>query len=266
MDADTVRSLARELEDAERQRQPIEQFSARFPGMTIADAYAIQRAWVNHKIEAGGQIIGHKIGLTSRAMQLASQIDEPDYGTLLAHMLIENGAEIAASDYLVPRVEAEFAFVLSSPLVGPEVTLDEVMESTQYVVPALELIDARIEIVNRRTGQNRKVLDTISDNAANAAIVLGSERRKPHEVDWRWAGALVYKNSVVEESGLGGAVLDHPAAGVAWLANKLAVHGKRLESGEIVLGGSFIRPIPCAAGDVIRADYDALGDVSVLFR
>jgi 2-oxo-hept-3-ene-1,7-dioate hydratase len=266
LDTSTIQSLAAELQQAEITREQIPQFSRRFNEMTIDDSYAIQRAWVNLKHDSGRETIGHKIGLTSRAMQIASQIEEPDYGALLDNMLLYDGAEIDAGDYIVPRIEAEFAFVLGAPLHGSDVTLADVMRATDYVVPALELIDARIEQLDRNTGAPRTVLDTIADNAANAAIVLGTEKNKPDDVDWRWAGALLYKNNVVEESGLGAAVLDHPANGVAWLANKLAKFGEGLEAGEIVLGGSFIRPVACSSGDVIRADYGPLGLITVSFN
>lgn len=266
LDTNTIQLLAEELQHAESKRTQIAQFSRRFEGMTIDDSYAIQRAWVNLKRESGRRIVGHKIGLTSRAMQIASQIEEPDYGALLDNMVLYDGAKIDTSDYIVPRIEAEFAFVLAESLHGPDVTLRDVMNATDYVVPALELIDARIEQLDRKTGKPRTVLDTIADNAANAAIVLGTEKKKPDDADWRWAGALLYKNDVIEESGLGAAVLDHPGKGVAWLANKLAKFGEGLEAGEIVLGGSFIRPVACQAGDVIRADYGPLGLINVSFQ
>ena len=257
--------LARELDASERSRVPIEQFSRRFPQMTLADSYAIQRAWVGLQRAAGRSVIGHKIGLTSRAMQIASQITEPDYGTLLDHMLLRDGGEVEAARYLVPRLEVEFAFVLARPLAGPGVTLLDVLNATDHVVPALELIDARIEQFDRHTRAPRKVLDTIADNAANAGIVLGGRPMRPDAVDWRWAGALLFKNGVIEESGLGAAVLNHPGNGVAWLANKLAPHGESLAAGEIVLGGSFTRPVACAAGDVFHADYGPLGSISLSF-
>ncbi len=257
--------LARELDASERSRVPIEQFSRRHPGMTMADSYAIQREWVRLQCADGRRVIGHKIGLTSRAMQIASQITEPDYGTLLDHMLLRDGGEVEAARYLVPRLEVEFAFVLARPLAGPGVTLLDVLNATDHVVPALELIDARIEQFDRHTKAPRKVLDTIADNAANAGIVLGGRPMRPDAVDWRWAGALLFKNGVIEESGLGAAVLNHPANGVAWLANKLAPHGECLAAGEIVLGGSFTRPVACAAGDTFHADYGPLGSVSVRF-
>ena len=258
-------ALARELDQAERTRVQVEHFSRRHPQMEIADSYAIQREWVRLQREAGRSVIGHKIGLTSRAMQLASQITEPDYGTLLDSMLLRDGSEVEAARFIVPRFEVEFAFILARPLKGPGVTLFDVLNATDYVVPALELIDARIEQFDRHTKAPRKVLDTIADNAANAGIVLGGRPMRPDAVDWRWAGALLYKNGVIEESGLGAAVLNHPGQGVAWLANKLAPYDEGLAAGEIVLGGSFTRPVACAAGDTFHADYGPLGSISVRF-
>jgi 2-oxo-hept-3-ene-1,7-dioate hydratase len=258
-------ALARELDQAERTRVQVEQFSRRHPQMEIADSYSIQREWVRLQREAGRSVIGHKIGLTSRAMQLASQITEPDYGTLLDSMLLRDGSEVEAARFIVPRFEVEFAFILARPLKGPGVTLFDVLNATDYVMPALELIDARIEQFDRHTKAPRKVLDTIADNAANAGIVMGGRPMRPDAVDWRWAGALLYKNGVIEESGLGAAVLNHPGQGVAWLANKLAPYDEGLAAGEIVLGGSFTRPVACAAGDTFHADYGPLGSISVRF-
>ncbi|HVR53338.1 MAG TPA: 2-oxo-hepta-3-ene-1,7-dioic acid hydratase [Pseudorhodoferax sp.] len=257
--------LARELHEAEHARRATTQFSRRHPQMTMADSYAIQRAWMDIKRAEGRHAIGHKIGLTSRAMQIASQITEPDHGLLLDDMVVASGSELPAERFLVPRLEVEFAFVLARPLKGPRVTLVDVLNATDYVVPALELIDARIEQFDRETRAPRKVLDTIADNAANAAIVLGGRPMRVDAVDWRWAGALLFKNGVVEESGLGAAVLNHPGNGVAWLANKLAAYGEGLQAGETVLGGSFTRPVACAAGDVFHADYGPLGAISLRF-
>jgi 2-oxo-hept-3-ene-1,7-dioate hydratase len=265
LDASLRTALAQELHRSERTRVQVEQFSKRHPGMDIDDSYAIQREWMKLKRAEGRTVIGHKIGLTSRAMQLASQITEPDYGTLLDDMLLRDGSDVQAARFIVPRFEVEFAFVLARPLEGPGVTLLDVLNATDYVVPALELIDARIEQFDRDTKAPRKVLDTIADNAANAAIVMGGRPMKPDAVDWRWAGALLYKNGVIEESGLGAAVLNHPGNGVAWLANKLAPHGESLAAGEIVLGGSFTRPVACAAGDTFHADYGPLGSISIRF-
>ena len=265
LEASVHAALARELHESERTRVQVEQFSKRHPGMVIEDSYAIQRAWMKLKRAEGRRVIGHKIGLTSRAMQLASQITEPDYGTLLDDMLLRDGSEVEAARFIVPRFETEFAFVLSKPLKGPGATLFDVLNATDYVVPALELIDARIEQFDRDSKAPRKVLDTIADNAANAGIVMGGRPMRPDSVDWRWAGALLFKNGVIEESGLGAAVLNHPANGVAWLVNKLAAHDEGLAAGEIVLGGSFTRPVACSAGDTFHADYGPLGSISVKF-
>jgi 2-oxo-hept-3-ene-1,7-dioate hydratase len=262
---ETHKTLAQSLHTAQRTRVQLAHFSRLHPTMDIEDSYAIQRAWMDLCRAEGRKAIGHKIGLTSRAMQIASQITEPDFGLLLDDMLIRDGSEIEAARFIVPRFEVEFAFMLARPLTGPNVTLFDVLNATDYVTPALELIDARIEQFDRDTKAPRKVLDTIADNAANGAIVLGGRPMRVDAVDWRWAGALLYKNGVIEESGLGAAVLNHPANGVAWLANKLALHGEGLAAGEIVLGGSFTRPVACAAGDVFHADYGPLGSISVRF-
>lgn len=265
LDSTLHAALAGELQESERSRVQVGQFSKRHPGMTIADSYAIQREWIRLQCQTGRRPIGHKIGLTSRAMQIASQITEPDYGTLLDSMLLQDGGEVEAGRFIVPRLEVEFAFMLARPLKGPGVTLVDVLKATDYVMPALELIDARIEQFDRETRAPRKVLDTIADNAANAGVVLGGRPMKPDTVDWRWAGALLYKNGVIEESGLGAAVLNHPGNGVAWLANKLAPHDEALQAGELVLGGSFTRPVACAPGDTFHADYGPLGAISLRF-
>lgn len=258
-------ALAAQLHESQRTRVQIEQFSRLHPGMDIEDSYAIQSAWMKLCAQDGRKVIGHKIGLTSRAMQIASQITEPDFGTLLDDMLIADGAQIPATRFILPRLEVEFAFILARPLQGPGVTLCDVLNATDYVVPALELIDARIEQFDRVSRAPRKVLDTIADNAANGGIILGGRPMRVGDVDWRWAGALLYKNGVIEESGLGAAVLNHPANGVVWLVNRLARYGQSLAAGEIVLGGSFTRPVACAAGDVFHADYGPLGSISASF-
>ncbi|MFJ3056680.1 2-oxo-hept-4-ene-1,7-dioate hydratase [Herbaspirillum sp. NPDC087042] len=257
-------ALARELHAAEKSGVQIEHFSRRYPELVIDDSYAIQREWLTLKLAEGRKCIGHKIGLTSRAMQLASQITEPDFGMLLDDMLLPDGGTLQSDRFIVPRVEVEFAFILKQPLsaIERDITVFDVLNASDYVVPALEIIDARIEQVDRHTNTPRKVLDTIADNAANAAIILGGRPVRPNEVDLRWAGALLYRNGVIEESGLGAAVLNHPANGVVWLARKLAGFGESLAVGEIVLAGSFTRPVPCARGDVFHADYGPLGAIS----
>ncbi len=250
--------LAAELDQSERTRVQVEHFSKRYPGMTIEDGYAISRAWMKLKAAQGRTVIGHKIGLTSRAMQMASQITEPDYGTLLDDMRYGPG-EIPADRFIAPRVEVELAFVLKKPLEGAEVTVDDVLDATEYVTPAIEIIDSRIEQFDRHTQVMRKVFDTISDNAANAGIVLGGRQARPRELDLPWCGAILRQNGVVEETGLAAGVQGHPAIGVAWLVHKLAPWGERLEAGEIVLAGSFTRPVAARRGDRFEADYGALG-------
>ena len=258
----TIARLAAELHESERTRVQVEHFSKRFPEMTIEDGYAVSRAWVAHKIAEGRTVRGHKIGLTSRAMQLSSQISEPDYGTLLDDMFFEQGADIPFTRFIAPRIEVELAFVLGKALKGPGVTLCDVLAATDYVVPAIEIIDARIEQFDRHTKAPRKVFDTIADNAANAGIVLGGRPVKPDTVDLRWVGALLYKNGVIEETGVAAAVLNHPATGVAWLANRLAPWDEQLAAGEVVLAGSFTRPTTAQPGDTFHADYGPLGAIS----
>jgi 2-oxo-hept-3-ene-1,7-dioate hydratase len=253
-----IAQLAAELQASERSRVPVEQFSKRFPQMRIEDGYAVSRAWVAMKLGEGRRVRGHKIGLTSRAMQLSSQIDEPDFGTLLDDMFFEPGS-IPAARFIAPRVEVELAFVLRHRLQGAGLGIEDVLDATDHVQPAIEIIDARIEQFDRHTRAPRKVQDTISDNAANAGIVLGGRRVNPREVDLPWCGAILRCNGVVEETGLAAGVQGHPAIGVAWLAGKLAPWGECLEPGEVVLAGSFTRPVPARAGDRFDADYGPLG-------
>ena len=257
-----IEQLARELDASEKSRVQLEHFSKRFPEMTVEDGYAVARQWVRDKIAAGRVARGHKIGLTSRAMQLSSQIDEPDYGTLLDDMFFEQGGDIPFNRFIAPRIEVELAFVLGRKLQGPNVTMFDVLAATDYVVPAIEIIDARIEQFDRHTEAPRKVFDTIADNAANAGIVLGGRPVKPDAVDLRWVGALLFKNGVIEETGVAAGVLNHPANGIAWLANKLAPWGQHLAPGEVVLAGSFTRPTPALPGDTLHADYGPLGSIS----
>jgi 2-oxo-hept-3-ene-1,7-dioate hydratase len=264
LDAATIHALARELYDARKHRVQLRHFSQRFPGMTIDDGYAIQRAWVQLEVADGRRIRGRKIGLTSRAMQLSSQIDEPDFAPLMDDMFFEPG-DIPIDRFIAPRVEVELAFVLGKPLQGPGVTKDDVLAATEHVMPALEIIDARIEQFDRDTKAPRRVFDTISDFAANAGIVTGGRPMKPDAIDLRWVGAILSKNGVVEETGLAAGVLGHPANGVAWLANRLAPYGEKLNTGDVVLAGSFTRPTTAQTGDALHADYGPLGTVSIRF-
>lgn len=263
--SDTVRLLARRLYQARKNRIQLRHFSTEYPDMTVEDGYAIQGEWVRMEIADGRSVKGRKIGLTSRAMQQSSQITEPDYAPLMDDMFIAEGSDIPVEQFIAPRVEVELAFVLRSPLQGPGVTIFDVLQATDYVTPALEIIDARIEQFDRDTRAPRKVFDTIADFAANAGIVVGGRPVKPDAVDLRWVAALLYKNAVIEETGVAAAVLNHPAVGVAWLANKIAPYGEILRTGDIILAGSFTRPTAAARGDVLHADYGPLGGISMRF-
>ena len=268
-----VQQLAAELQRSQQIRTPVEHFSKRYPGMSIEDGYRIGRAWVELEKAAGKKVIGHKIGLTSRAMQISSQIDEPDYGTLLDDMLYVAQAgevlEIPVKNFIAPRVEVELAFVLKAPLAGPNVTVEDVLAATEYMTPAIEIIDARIEQFDRHTKLMRKVYDTISDNAANAGIVIGAGdlafKADPRATNRPWCGAILRQNGAVEETGLAAGVQGDPAIGIAWLANKLAPWGETLQAGEIVLAGSFTRPVAAKAGDLFEADYGPLGCLTFKF-
>lgn len=263
--SEDIAAAALSLDEAEKTRRQTGLMSLRFPQMTLDDAYAIQGAWMERKRAAGRQAIGWKIGLTSKAMQYALNIDTPDSGVLLDDMRFEDGSEIPPDRFIQPRIEAEIAFVMKSELTGPNVSVYDVLNATDYVTPALEILDTRILRVDPQTKQARTIVDTVSDNAANAGIVLGGRAMRPDQVDLRWVGAIVSRNGQVEETGLGAGVLNHPARGIAWLANRLAQYGARIEAGQIVLAGSFIRPVEARHGDTIVGDYGPLGTVSCFF-
>lgn len=265
MDKALVTELAGRLHEAERTRTQIGHFSREHPGMAIEDAYAIQREWMALKLAEGRVAKGRKIGLTSRAMQRSSNITEPDYGLLLDDMFFADGGDIPFTRFIVPRVEVEIAFILKSDLEGPDCTIRDVLNATDFIQPAIEIIDARIRQVDPETGRTRTVMDTISDNAANAGIVLGGRPTRPDQTDLRWISALLSRNGVIEESGVAAAVLNHPANGPAWLANKLFAHGEKLSAGEVILGGSFTAPVPAGEGDVFSADYGPLGTIAFRF-
>lgn len=243
---------------AEAERKQATQLSTTFPHIEIEDSYAISTAVMEHKVKGGAKLIGHKIGLTSKAMQASSQIDEPDYGHLLDYMLLNDGAKVNHADFCVPRVEPELTFILKEPLKGPGIGLVDVLRATEWVVPSIEIIDARVQ-------NPRKITDTVADNGAGAGIVLGGRPVRPTDVDLRWVGAVFYRNSEIEETGLAAGVLGHPAMAIAWLANKVGRFGTVLEPGHLMLSGSFTRPVFAAKGDTLHADFGPLGSVAVQF-
>ncbi|MCU1359829.1 MAG: hpaH [Ilumatobacteraceae bacterium] len=263
--ADQHHAVAARHEAARLQVRPIKRTTLDHPDMTIDDAYACQLQWVQLQVANGARIVGHKIGLTSKAMQTAMKIDEPDFGTLLDHMIHPTGVVLRAADYVDPRLEVELAFVLGAPLSGTDVTRDDVLAATEWVAPALELIDARSHRTDPDDGVSRGVLDTIADNAADAGVVMGDVRVAPGDVDLRWVAAILQQNGVVEETGVAAGVLNDPVEGIVWLTHRLARYGVALEPGEIVLSGSFTRPVLCRAGDVIDVDYHDLGTITCTF-
>ncbi|RYE82549.1 MAG: 2-oxo-hepta-3-ene-1,7-dioic acid hydratase [Hyphomicrobiales bacterium] len=258
-------TAALRLDEAERSRRQIGLLSLEHAGMDMEDAYAIQAKWMQLKLARGRRRVGWKIGLTSRAMQSALNIDIPDSGVLLDDMVFPDSATIAPGRFIQPRIEAEIAFVMKAPLEGPNVTIFDVLNATDFVTPSLEILDTRIVRVDPRSGQTRKIFDTIADNAANAGIVMGGRPARPLDDDLRWMGAIVSRNGVVEETGLGAGVLNHPAQGIAWLANRLAQYDQSLAAGDVVLSGSFIRPVEARHGDTIVADFGPHGSVSAYF-
>lgn len=255
---DDHRKAAEAILKAERERVPCPQLSRTYPGMEIADAYRVQDLWAEARIAAGARLAGHKIGLTSRAMQMASKMTEPDYGRILDDALFNDGARIRTDLFIKPRLEVELAFIMGEDLSGPGCRIYDVMRATEFVVPALEIIDYRTEVP-------RAIVDTIADNAAFGAIVVGGRTVRPFDVDVRWIGATLSQNGIIEESGVSAAIMGHPAAGIAWLVNKLAAVDSGLKKGQIVLGGSFTRPVDIRQGDVIQADYGPLGAIGVSF-
>lgn len=260
-----VNDAAADLLNAEVTRSQIGLLSVRFPSLNMDDAYRIQTALIEKKKASGRSVIGWKIGLTSKAMQQALNIDIPDSGVLLDDMRFESGATVPKGHFIQPRIEAEIAFVMKSTLDGENISRDDVVAATDYVAPSIEILDTRILRADPQSGKARVVCDTISDNAANAGIVLGNQQHDLAEHDLRWVGAITSKNGEVEETGLGAGVLNDPVESVVWLARRLTQYGQRIEAGQVILSGSFIRPVECPSGSIIEADFAAFGSVSINF-
>jgi 2-oxo-hept-3-ene-1,7-dioate hydratase len=259
LDHSQILSIADELAAAERDHTMVPLLTARWPQMSVEDSYAVQSEWRRRGIAQGRRLVGRKIGLTSKAMQAATGITEPDYGTIFADMVFDNGSVIEHAQFSTVRIEVELAFVLGEALEGPGVTLFDVLRATRWVTPALEILSSRIELAGRT------IVDTIADNAAMGAMVVGGNPTPPDQTDLRWVSALLYRNETIEETGVAAAVLNHPGMGVAWLANKLAQHQDSLQAGEIILAGSFTRPMWVHPGDTVLADYGGMGTVTCRF-
>ncbi|PRR69058.1 2-keto-4-pentenoate hydratase [Neomoorella humiferrea] len=252
-------AVAAELLTAEVSCKPIEPLTETYPDLTVEDAYRIQLAGIEMKKARGSRVIGKKIGLTSRAMQKLLGVNEPDYGHLLDNMLLLEGEPCRRDELLLPRVEGELAFILKDTLKGPGVTIADVFRATEGIMPAFEIVDSRIR------DWKIKLPDTIADNASSARLVLGSRMVPIKDLDLRLIGMVLEKNGEVVSTGAGAAVWGHPAAAVAWLANKLAAFDIALEAGEIILSGAVTAAENASAGDVFTVSFYGLGSLSLKF-
>ncbi|MEM7243654.1 MAG: 2-oxo-hept-4-ene-1,7-dioate hydratase [Pseudomonadota bacterium] len=266
MTPDQIQAAAQMLFEAEASRVQCGLLSVAYPEMDLDDAYAVQAALVDLKLKTGVEIIGWKIGLTSRAMQQALNITTPDSGVLFGDMLFPSAGLVPKGRFIQPRIEAEIAFVMKSDLKGADVTRNDVIGATDYVCPSLEILDARILRADPESRTARIITDTVSDNAANAGIVLGEHQHAIDAFDLRWVGAIVRRDDVVEETGLGAGVLDDPVKGILWLVHRLAQYDQGIRAGDIVLSGSFIRPLEAPSGSRFEADFGAFGAVAIDFE
>ncbi len=252
--------LAADLAEAERSRVPIAPLTDRNPTIDVVDAYEIQLINIRQRVAEGARVVGHKVGLSSKAMQQMMGVDEPDYGHLLDEMQAFEDTPVKAGSYLYPRVEVEVGFVLAEDLPGAECTEDDVLAATAAFAPSIELIDTRI------TDWKIKLCDTIADNASSAGFVLGTGRVAPETVDIQGIDAVLTRNGEVVASGRSDAVLGNPVTAVAWLARKVESFGVRLRKGDIVLPGSCTRAIDARPGDHFVAEFDGLGSVRLTFE
>lgn len=257
--AANLTALADDLRAAEANRTPIRPLTEVLPELDVANAYEIQRHNAAQRLQAGDRLVGHKVGLTSEAMQQMLGVSEPDYGSLFAPMVIESGEEIDMTALIQPRVEAEIAFLLDRDLSGPGTTTVQVLRATAGVVASIEVIDSRI------ADWRIALPDTIADNASSARVVLGDTIVPADHVDLRLAGVVVSRNGCELEFGAGAAALGHPARCVAWLANKLAEYDELLRAGQLVIPGALHRAVTVTPGDVFTAEFAWLGSVSVRF-
>ncbi|MCV7104002.1 2-keto-4-pentenoate hydratase [Mycobacterium palustre] len=252
--------LAADLAQAERSREPIAPLTSGYPDIDVVDAYEIQLINIRQRVAEGARVVGHKVGLSSLAMQQMMGVDEPDYGHLLDEMEVFEDIPVKAERYLYPRVEVEVGFILAEDLPGAGCTEDDVLAATEAVAPSIELIDTRI------TDWKIALCDTIADNASSAGFVLGESRASPRDVDVRAIDAVLTRNGEVVAEGRSDAVLGNPVTAVAWLARKVESFGVRLRKGDIVLPGSCTRAIDARAGDRFVADFAGLGSVRLSFE
>jgi 2-keto-4-pentenoate hydratase len=259
VDAVARAEVAEQLLTAYRTKQPIEPLVEKYPGLTLEDSYAIQQLQIQHFVSEGRRVAGHKVGLTSAAMQRQMGVDQPDYGHLMDDFFHLENTPIPTGAFLQPRVEPEVAFVLKRDLRGPGVTVPQAIAAVDFVLPALELIDSRIR--DWKIG----ILDTIADNASSGGLVLGSTPQPLGAVDLRLSGCVLYRNGEVVGTGAGGAVLGSPITSLVWLANTVGARGVVLEAGHVVLPGSITASVPVAPGDTFTATFAGLGSVTARF-
>ena len=252
--------LAADLAEAERSRVPMAPLTDGNPTIDVVDAYEVQLINIRQRVAEGARVVGHKVGLSSKAMQQMMGVDEPDYGHLLDEMEVFQEVPVKARRYLYPRVEVEVGFILAEDLPGADCTEDDVLAATAAFAPAIELIDSRI------TDWKIKLCDTIADNASSAGFVLGPERVAPKDIDIRNIDAVLTCNGEVVAKGRSDAVLGNPVTAVAWLARKVESFGVRLHKGDIVLPGSCTRAIDARPGDQFVAQFDGLGSVRLTFE
>lgn len=255
-----IQDFAAQLAQAEATKVGIDPLVVSDPDLTVDEAYYIQLENIKKKLEAGQKIVGKKIGLTSVAVQKMLGVDEPDYGHLLDTMVVENGGTIDTKDMLQPKVEGEIAFILKQDLKGPNVTAVDVIQATDYVVPALEIVDSRIQ------DWKISLRDTVSDNASSGLYVLGGKPTKLEDIDLELVGMALYQNGEVANTGVGAAALGNPVTCVAWLANRLADYDITLKAGEVILSGALSGMVVANPGDNFTARFAHLGQVSVNFK
>lgn len=252
-------AFADHLSKAEETGQGVKPLTELDASLTVEEAYHVQLKTIERKVNGGQRVVGKKIGLTSLAMQKLLGVDQPDYGHLLDSMVIDNGGRVSSDKVLQPKVEAEIAFILKSDLIGPKVTATDVLLATDYVLPALEIVDSRI------ADWKIKLQDTIADNASSGLYVLGNRPMKISELDLVQTGVVLYKNGEIVNTGVGAAALGNPATCVAWLANKLFEFGISLKAGEVILSGALSAAANAAPGDRFQARFAHLGEVAVNF-
>lgn len=255
-----IQHLAAKLAEAEATRVGIDPLTYTDPDITVNEAYHIQLENIKNKVNEGRKIVGKKIGLTSVAVQKLLGVNEPDYGHLLDTMVIENGSTISCENMIQPKVEAEIAFILKHDLKGPNVTVLDVVQATDYVVPSLEIVDSRIQ------EWKIKLQDTVADNASSGFYVLGGKPAKIDHINLELIGMALYQNGEVANTGVGAAALGNPAACVAWLANRLADYDISLKAGEVILSGALSGMVVAKPGDTFTARFAHLGQVSITFK